>query len=161
MRRWVAAFLWSTLILPLPACETACALHDLNKQWDRLHPIAPKPSDSPAPSILLRVMPHTCLAPCEVRLTVLIKDPGQVLNCPSFSVDHGNGSVSSSEQACPPSEPFQLGYALRLKNETYREGGAYVIKVSVFVDGKVVLSESSGVLVVGADDDPNSRDASL
>lgn len=152
----LVAYLWSTLFLY--GCSAACASYSLAPVFREKSAVtAPVPVEKP--SILLRVMPQVAHAPCEVRITFLVKDPGETLHCPHFRVDMGDGAVSHREQDCPPASVSAVGYSLNLKNHTYREGGTFVVTASVLVDGKIVLSESVRVLVVGPDDDPSMRAA--
>jgi hypothetical protein len=152
VKRWLAlAYLWSTLALS--GCTTvACAARQLTSA-------KPAPAAVEKPSILLRVTPQVAHAPAQVRITVLVNDPGGVLHCPSFEIDMGDGAVSGRAQTCPPSDPVQEGYALNIKPHTYREGGAFVVTVRVLVGGQQVMVETQHVLMIGPDDDPNMRTA--
>jgi hypothetical protein len=156
--RWsVAGFLWTTLLgaLTLPGCSMACAARNLLRE----PPPTATPAEPEKPGILLRVTPQVAHAPAEVRITVLVKDPSETLQCPSFRVEYGDDEASGRDQECPPASPTATAYALNLKNHTYREGGSYVVTVRVLVDGETVLTESARLLVVGPDDDPTSRTA--
>jgi hypothetical protein len=160
----VAGYLWTTLIplwlLTLPGCQMACAARSIHEALkDKPAPTAtPEPEK---PSILLRVTPQVAHAPAEVRITVLVKDPGETLSCPKFDVDFGDGCRSEAERTCPPDDPFMTGYALNLPNHKYRQGGAFTVTVRVWVDGVSVLSETAPLLMLDAPgEDESSKLAS-
>jgi hypothetical protein len=153
-------FLWTTIgALLFSGCSLmpmACAL----SRKGNSSKISNSSTDPEKPSILLRVMPQVAHAPAEVRITVLVKDPGGVLWCPSFQVEIEQ-EVSGREQACPPAAPHQEAYALRMKNHVFRRPGTHTVEVRVLVGGKVVMVESTRVLIVGPDEDANYSAASL
>lgn len=166
MKRHAAGYLWTTLLpwlligstVTLAGCSSiACASRAFREK--PAETLAPAPPEKP--SILLKVTPQVSHAPATVRLTILVNDPGGVLHCPSFRILMGDGNESGREQSCPPSDPVQEGYALNVKPHTYRVPGVYVVEVRVLVAGKVVLSESTRVLVVGQDEDENYSAAAL
>jgi hypothetical protein len=160
------AYLWSTLIplwlLTLTGCNAACAAYDIHKAYRRSHPNSSEiPNSSPAPepqkaSILLKVYPQVAHAPAEVRVTVLVKDPGLTLRCPSLAIDFGDGCTSETEESCKPGEEYRLGYAWPLPNHPYRSGGALTVTLTVRVDGKPVMAESVPLLML----DPPGEDES-
>jgi hypothetical protein len=152
VRRLAAGFLWTALAaLTLPGCQIACAARDLARAVAE-----PGPEK---PSILLKVTPQVSHAPAEVRIVALVKDPGNVLRCPSFDMEYGDREGSEREQACPPAAEYQDAYALNVPNHKYRAPGVYEVTLRVLVDGKTVLSETVRVLVVGPDDDTSMRTA--
>jgi hypothetical protein len=163
VKRHALGYLWSTLLpwlvigstLTLAGCSAGCAAHSLSG----LRKGEPAPTATPEPekpSILLKVYPRVGHAPAEVRVSALVKDPGNVLYCPSFEIEFGDGCVSKSTRECPPNEPVMDGYSWPLPNHKYREAGAFIVTLRVKVGDDVVLSESARLFLAGPDEDDDT-----